>query len=221
MDETATDSGAIDDVGPESERAAGSVDRSQAVTESLLEAAVDVFAEHGFEATRVAEIARRAGLTTGAIYARWRGKRALIIDAVGHVSPQLMDLPPAAAQAPAPETLAALGTSLTDIQHARSRDVVLEAFVSARRNGEFRAAVTRSMEREAERLEEIVANGQAEGSIDPDLSTRAIVAFFQSMRLGMHLVASASGMNVAKADWDALIARLVAALGPAAPVTES
>ena len=182
MDATETDSGAIDDVGPEYERAAGSVNRSQAVTESLLEAAVDVFAEHGFEATRVAEIARRAGLTTGAIYARWRGKSALIIDAVGHVSPRFMDLPPVGAQAPA--ILAALGTSLTDGQHARSRDVVLEALVSARRNGEFRAAVTRSMEREAERLDEIVANGQAEGSIDPDLSTRAIVALFQSCGSG-------------------------------------
>lgn len=189
------------------------------VTERLLDAAVEVFAEHGFEAARVAEIARRAGLTTGAIYARWRGKRALIVDAVGHVSPQFMDPPPVAA--PVPETLAALGTSLVDARHAKSRDVMLEAFVSARRDGDFRAAVTRSMEREAERLDEIIVSGQKAGSIDPDFSTRAIVAFFQSLRLGMHLVESASDMNVPRADLDALIARLVAAVGPSSSTTES
>lgn len=219
MDETEAGPEAIDDVGSESEGPAGSVDRPQAVTASLLDAAVEVFAEHGFEAARVAEIARRAGLTTGAIYARWRGKRALIVDAVGHVSPQFMDLPPVAA--PVPETLAALGTSLMDVQHDKSRNVMLEAFVSARRDGDFRAAVTRSMEQEAERLGEIVVSGQNEGSIDPGLSTRAIVAFFQSLRLGMHLVESASDMNVPRADWDALIARLVAAVGPSSSAIES
>ena len=221
MDETEADPEAIDDVRSESEGPAESLDRPQAVTASLLDAAVEVFAEHGFEAARVAEIARRAGLTTGAIYARWPGKRSLIVDAVGHVSPKFMDLPAAAAHAPAPETLATLGTSLMDARHARSRDVMLEAFVSARRDGDFRAAVTRSMEREAERLGEIVVSGQDEGSIDPDLSTSAIVAFFQSLRLGMHLVESASDMNVPRADWDALIARLVAAVGPSSPATGS
>ena len=188
------------------------------VTERLLDAAVEVFAEHGFEAARVAEIARRAGLTTGAIYARWRGKRALLVDAVGHVSPQFMD-PPVAA--PVPETLATLGTSLMDVRHAKSRDVMLEAFVSARRDGDFRAAVTLSMEREAERLDEIIASGQNEGSIHPDFSTRAVVAFFQSLRLGVHLVESASDMNVPRADLDALIARLIAAVGPSSAATES
>ena len=221
MDETATDPEAIDDVACESEGPARSVDRPQAATESLLEAAVEVFAEHGFEAARVAEIARRAGLTTGAIYARWRGKKALIVDAVGHASPQFMDLPAVAAHAPGAETLIALGSSLTDVHHSRSRDVMLEAFVSARRDGDFRAAVERSMEREAERLDEIIVSGQNEGSIDPGLSARALVAFFQSLRLGMHLVASASEMDVPRADWHALIARLVTAAGPPSAALES
>jgi AcrR family transcriptional regulator len=219
MDGAATGPDAIDGVGSESPAQPDGVDRPQAVTESLLESAVEVFAESGFEAARVAEIARRAGLTTGAIYARWRGKRALIVDAVGHVSTQFMDLPPVTASAP--ETMAALGTSLMDVHHAKYRDVMLEAFVSARRDADFRAAVTRSMEREAERLDDIVVSGQNEGSLDPDLSARSIVAFFQSLRLGMHLVASASDMDVLREDWDALIARLVAAVGPVGAATES
>ena len=62
----ATDIEVIDDVPDnicsESPGATGEVSRSQAATERLLDAAVEVFAERGFEAARVAEIARRAGL---------------------------------------------------------------------------------------------------------------------------------------------------------------
>ena len=227
MNGAATDIDVIDDVvdnvPSESSGAAGEVSRSQAVTKRLLDAAVEVFSESGFEAARVAEIARRADLTTGAIYARWRGKRALIVDAVRHVVPQFMHLSVAAADAPAPETLVALGTSLMNTPNARSRDVMLEAFVSARRDDDFRAAVSRSMEEEAVRLGEMVSRGKAEGSIDPDLSTRSIVAFYQALGLGMHLVVSARSENgrVPRAEWEALIARLVAAVGPPASGSRS
>lgn len=227
MSGAATDIDAIDDV-PEnvpsgSPGATAGVSRSQAVTGRLLDAAVEVFAERGFEAARVAEIARRAGLTTGAIYARWPGKHDLIVDAVRHVVPQFMHLSVAAADAPAPETLVALGTSLMDTLNARSRDVMLEAFVSARRDNDFRAAVSRSMEEEAVRLGEIVSRGKAEGSIDPDLSTGAIVACYQALGLGMRLVVSArsEGGRVPRAEWEALIARLVAAAGPTASGSRS
>ena len=40
----------------------------------LLAAAVDVFVEQGYEGARVQDIARGAGLTTGAIYANFRGQ---------------------------------------------------------------------------------------------------------------------------------------------------
>src|SRR5438132_8164486 len=48
----------------------------------LLEAAVEVFAEDGYEGARVQEIARRAGLTTGAIYAQFRNKAELLQEAI-------------------------------------------------------------------------------------------------------------------------------------------
>ena len=47
------------------------------LTERLLQAAAEVFAENGYEKAGVAEIARRAGVTTGAIYSRYSGKAEL------------------------------------------------------------------------------------------------------------------------------------------------
>ena len=48
----------------------------------LLDAATEVFLEKGYDGTRVAEIARRAGLTTGAIYGNFGSKADLLTAAM-------------------------------------------------------------------------------------------------------------------------------------------
>src|SRR2546423_15544582 len=50
--------------------------------ERLIEAAAAVFAEKGYDRAGVQEIARRAGLTTGAIYGRFTGKADLLQAAI-------------------------------------------------------------------------------------------------------------------------------------------
>ena len=190
--------------------------RAQDTTERLLEAAVAAFAEHGFEATRVAQIARHAGLTTGAIYSRWPGKRDLIVAAVRYLAPKCMNLPPVNDEVPAREALAAVGADLISTDDVVARDVMLEACVSARRDDSFQAAVAHSMKEEATKLGAIVSRGKVEGSIDPDLSTNAIVALYQAISLGMHLVVSSQPeeRHVPGEEWDALISRLLEAAGP-------
>src|SRR3954453_18286633 len=48
----------------------------------LIDAAAQVFAERGYDRAGVQEIARRAGLTTGAIYGRFSGKAELLPGAI-------------------------------------------------------------------------------------------------------------------------------------------
>ena len=192
------------------------------VTERLLEAATSVFAERGFEAARVAEIARRAGLTTGAIYARWPGKRDMLIDAVDHILPRILPRSRlsqvGATEMLPPEMIAALGTSLMAADDVGAlRDVMLQAFVSARRDEEFRATVCRALNEEADQLRSIVSAGKSEGFFDPVLSTTAIVMLCQAVGLGTHLVRSAGleDHNIPALDeWNALVARLIAAAAP-------
>src|SRR5262245_35774048 len=50
--------------------------------ERLIAAAIEVFAAQGYDGARVQDIARAAGLTTGAIYANYRGKADLLFDAI-------------------------------------------------------------------------------------------------------------------------------------------
>ena len=56
----------------------GSQDRSRRTQETLIDAAAQLLAEKGADATSVTEIAERAGLSVGALYHHFRDKRALL-----------------------------------------------------------------------------------------------------------------------------------------------
>ena len=62
------------------------------LTERLLDAAIIEIAAHGPHAANVAAIARRAGLTTGAIYPRWLNKAELLTAAEAHARVRLGDI---------------------------------------------------------------------------------------------------------------------------------
>ena len=103
------------------------------VTGRLLDAAVGSFARHGFAGARVSEIARRAGLTTGAIYARWPSKADLLAAAVDHAlcailpARRLNDLDAAPMR---PHDLIAM-FSMGDAGADQARDVTIQAAGSA------------------------------------------------------------------------------------------
>src|SRR5687767_15926988 len=63
----------------------------ESTRERLLAAATAVFCERGYDGAGVQEIARRAGLTTGAIYANFRGKADLLFEAIGARSASELD----------------------------------------------------------------------------------------------------------------------------------
>lgn len=77
----------------------------------LLDAAAEVFAERGYDGAGVAEIARRAGLTTGAIYSQYSGKAQLLVEAIDAcVNDYFAAIFAATDHEPADVVLTALGT---------------------------------------------------------------------------------------------------------------
>src|ERR1700681_1371283 len=60
--------------------------RDRRLDEALLEAGLAVFLEAGYSAASLAEIARRAGVGTPAIYRRWPTKADMAIDVVEHLA---------------------------------------------------------------------------------------------------------------------------------------
>src|SRR5262245_5594566 len=111
----------------------------------LLDAAARVFARQGYAGTKIMDIVREAGLSTGAVYGRFRSKNDLLRAAILERTVRVVRLGDAGITRVA-DLLARSGqvTSgpLTDDEAVR-----LEAFVAARREPEVAQAITDAIER--------------------------------------------------------------------------
>ena len=192
------------------------------MTARLLDSAVGVFAHRGFAGARVGEIARRAGLTTGAIYARWTSKADLLAAAVAHAFDETV--PAQAHREPAPKTpqdlMTMLGVGIADAGEAR--DVIIQAAASAAVSDAVAASLAEFLNNEARHLGCVVAAGKDAGLIDPEHDTAALALLFQAVAGGAHLVLTGGldERNIpAASQWEALLVTLIdsaAAVGPLA-----
>src|SRR5438876_4683379 len=57
-------------------------EKSRATRAALVELAATLFAEQGYVQTSIRDIARRGGLTSGAIYGHFRNKADLLVEAI-------------------------------------------------------------------------------------------------------------------------------------------
>lgn len=189
------------------------------VTQRLLDSAIIVFGERGFEAATVSEIARNCGLTTGAIYARWASKREMFAATVEYASEQRMLLLIKDLEATTAEKLSMLGANLLTDARDQTRNLWIEACVSGSRDEALHSSIAQAQEIEAVELTEIVEAGKAEGAIDPSLNTDAVVFLCQSLGLGTYLALRSQVPERPRPDddvWNPLMARLIDALRPQA-----
>ena len=183
----------------------------------LLEAAAAVFAEKGYDGAGVQEIARRAGLTTGAIYGRFTGKAELLREVIAQCSSDELDelFNQHRFEGHASDIVLVAGSHLVDRRDAevqRGDALLLEAFVASRRDPEIRDAVRALMDERADRLGAVLETAKADGSLDPTLDTAALVAFCHAVGLGF-LIFDALGVDLPDSQpWEQLITRLVAAV---------
>ncbi len=189
---------------------------SQVVKEHLLASAVSVFGEQGFEKARVSDVARRCGMTTGAVFSRWPIKVDLFCAAVESVSPKTFVVTVAESDMPTSDKIAALGECLLTTERATHRDLLLEARAIARRNPEIRSRLADAFRSEADAIARIVEDGRSVG--DMDIAVGAFVLFSQALDLGTHLAAATNpedGPQMSAADWNELIRRVTTAMQPA------
>lgn len=187
---------------------------SDDITDRLLTAAIEVFTERGIEKAGVALIARRAGLTTGAIYSRWEGKQDLLLDALDVVlMQQIAQLLAVGPDASAADVLGSLGADLMNREVAGDA-LMLEALVMARRDPAFRTTLRDRMADEESHLATLIDNGMDAGIIDPTLSTRAILTLCQAISLGFVVMGAIEKPTADADEWNTVIHRLVTAALP-------
>jgi AcrR family transcriptional regulator len=180
----------------------------------LLDAAVEVFRTHGYEGARVQDIARRAGLTTGAIYANFRGKADLLAEAMGRrARAEVDELLHDETRAPR-EVLHILGVRLSAPRTEDERPLLVDAIVAAQRDPELAALVHDALHEREVALTALVGAAQRDGTVDPALDTDTLTRYCLMLALGAMVVRSA-GLDAADPRrWDALVARLLDAFTP-------
>lgn len=210
-DSNATDDDALDDA----------LDGGDPLAARLLEAASAEFAERGYAGARVAEIARRAGVTTGAIYSRYRGKADLLAAALTEATGGEFDALFADHRfAGRMEDILLIAAShLVDPSNhdtnATTPGMLLESFAAARHEPEVAAIIRNGMGERRARLLEVVEAAKADGGIDPVLDTDAIVTLCHAIGLGFLLLEVANAPLPEGQAWEDLIRRLMASVGSA------
>ncbi|MEV0349947.1 helix-turn-helix domain-containing protein [Nonomuraea sp. NPDC050680] len=182
--------------------------------ERLLRAAAEVFAERGYEGTRVADIATAAGVSNGALYAHFGSKAELLVAALRAHGPRLLaDLLAADPDRSIAELLVVVGRRLP-----RQRDaggyLIVEALVAARRDEEVAQPMRDYVGERADWLAGLAGVAESAGELDPALSANALAHFCLALAMGSALI-TPDLHAVDDEEWTVLLTRVVAALAPA------
>src|SRR5215831_16727194 len=178
----------------------------------LLRAAADAFALHGYDGTRVADIAAAAGVSNGALYAHFASKADLLVDALRtHGRRMLAELFADHPDRSITDLLLAIGRQLPRRRDPRGY-LIVEALVAARRDEEVARPMRDYIGERADWLSELVRLAQAGGELDPALSPNALAHFCLLLAMGSALVPPALHA-VGEDEWGALLTRVAGALG--------
>lgn len=187
----------------------------------LLEAAVTEFAQRGYAGARVAEIARRAGVTTGAIYSRYRGKSDLLAEALDVATADEFDrlFTDHRFEGRMEDILRIAGSHLIareeapDLIQESAPGLLLQAFASARQEADVADLLHALMLERYQRLEQVVEAAKTSGGIDPAIDTTALVTFCYALGMGFLLLEVVDLPVPDQRSWDDLIGLLLEATG--------
>ena len=181
--------------------------------ERLLRAAAEVFAERGYDGTRVVDIAAAAGVSNGALYAHFGSKAELLVAALrAHGRQELADLLAADPSRPVTELLLEVGRDLPR-RHDSQGYLGVEAMIAVRRDTDVAELMRDYMGERGDWLAGLVQAGQASGELDPALSPGALAHFCLLLAMGSSVVTP--GVHaVDETEWAALLTRVVGALVP-------
>jgi AcrR family transcriptional regulator len=179
----------------------------------LLQAAAEVFAQRGYDGTRVADIAAAAGMSNGALYAHFGSKAELLVAALRtHGRRLLADLFDADPDQSVTELLLVVARSLPE-RGDPCGDLVVEGLVAARRDEGVARPMRDYIGERADWLADLIRVAQAADEIDEGLSPNALAHFCLLLAMGSSLM-TADMNRVSDEDWSELLDRIVTGLAP-------
>jgi AcrR family transcriptional regulator len=185
--------------------------KGEATRARLIELAADIFADEGYAAASIRDIAHRSGLSSGAIYGTFRGKADLLAEVVDAALASDVDtLPTAVQQLTLPEIDA------YQYEHAaertRLRALLLEAAAAARADGDIRDRLRETMLPRIDMATEAHEEWRDRAGVDPSIDMRALVTLIWSADLGLSVL-DALGVDLPDVGaWSDLMRRLLHSL---------
>lgn len=177
----------------------------------LLAAAVEVFVEQGYEGARLQDIARAAGLTTGAVYANFRGKSELLFAAIGARADLEMEALLTETETHDPRALLeVLGDRL--VATRRQPPLLVDAIAAARRDPALATVMRDRLDARVQLLTDIVERAKSDGSLDPNLDANVFARFGLTLALGALVLRTLQLEPPAEGAWHDLISRLLDAV---------
>jgi AcrR family transcriptional regulator len=181
------------------------------IRERLLQAAAAVFARQGYDGTKIMDVVRESGLSTGAVYGRFRSKNDLLREAIVTASAGVARLGNEDVDRVA--DLIAAGARRTTGPLSDTEALRLEAYVTARREPEVAAGLAESHRVWKVALAPLVEAAQHDGTVADDVDADAVLFLVRILNLGL-LLHRGSGLPGPDDDaWQALVARIVASFG--------
>ncbi|HEY1831867.1 MAG TPA: helix-turn-helix domain-containing protein [Acidimicrobiales bacterium] len=152
---------------------------------ALVDAALVEFSAKGYEAATVVEIAERAGVTTGALYAHFAGKFELFVAALGLTPPEVaLRSKPHLSTLSWTEASHLFAEGMSALTEGRTL-LLLDVLGVARREPEVAAMLRRGLEGYLEAMGQATQAGIALGLISPAVDTDNLVRVFALLSLGM------------------------------------
>jgi AcrR family transcriptional regulator len=179
----------------------------------LLRAAADVFAERGYDGTRVADIAAAAGVSNGAMYSHFDSKAELLVAALRtHGRRVLAEMFAADPSRSVTDLLLVIGRGLPRRRETHEY-LLVEALVAARRDEDVARPMRAYIGERADWLADLLRVAQASDEVDGELSPDALAHFCLLLAMGSALITP--DLHAVNTDeWAALLGRVVAGLAP-------
>jgi AcrR family transcriptional regulator len=183
--------------------------------ERLLDAAARLVARQGYQGTKIQEIVQAAGLSSGAIYGRFRSKDELVREAI--VTRSVPQEPVPHREGAKIGDIVARNATVLKPELTDTELLLLEAYVNASRDPAIAEALVEANQRWRRAVAPDVEAAIHDGTVAEDVNPQAVLFFTRILRLGLLLHRGSGLPSPDEADWENVVRRLIASLGTPRP----
>ncbi len=185
----------------------------------IISAASELFTAQGFGATTLDMVAKRAGVNVRAVGRLVGDRHDLLVEVLAERSESVVaDLVERAAGAPdRTPPLSALIEAAHRLQEAPGASwdsLELEVLARARDDAQMREIGTARIAQRSANVKSISASSREAGGLDPELSDNAVVHLSMALSIGLAMLDPVATHRPTPLEWDAMIARIGAAVAP-------